>query len=48
MIRVDFYRKEANDYDLRRFIDVNELNNWLELKKELDEEYYIMHIEFED
>lgn len=48
MIKVEFYRKEADFHDFRRFRRIDELNSWLKLMKELEDEYYITNIEFED
>lgn len=45
MIIVSYYRKKADVYDVRCFTNISELNNWLVTMKELDDEYYITHIE---
>lgn len=48
MVIVQYYRKETDVNDARCFRNIDELNDWLLIMKELGEEYYITHIDYED
>lgn len=45
MLKVKYYRKEANIEDFRIFNSIEELNQWLSMMMELGEEYYVKEIE---